>query len=60
MRITLDGETVAEAIMDYINKELDTKVSAVDYPMIEIGKKSYELDFETEVSVWVYKELTNG
>jgi len=59
MEIKLDGEAVGEAIIDYINKQLDTKVKAVDYPMIEMGKKSYELNFETDVSVWVYKEVNN-
>lgn len=59
MRIVLDGEAVGEAIIDYINKQLDTKVKAVDYPMIETGKKSYELNFETDVSVWVYKEVSD-
>jgi hypothetical protein len=59
MRIVLDGEAVGEAIIDYINKQLDTKVRAVDYPIIEMGKKSYELNFETDVSVWVYKEMNN-
>jgi hypothetical protein len=59
MRIVLDGEAVGEAIIDYINKQLDTKVRAVDYPIIEMGKKSYEINFENDVSVWVYKEVNN-
>ena len=56
MRITLDGEEVTEAIIRYISTELGTKVSVIDYPTIEIGKKSYELNFETDVSLWVFKE----
>jgi hypothetical protein len=59
MRIVLDGEAVGEAIIDYINKQLDTEVKAVEYPMIEMGKKSYELNFETDISVWVYKEVSD-
>ena len=55
MRITLDGEEVTEAIIRYISTELGTKVSVIDYPTIEIGKKSYELNFETDVSLWIYK-----
>ena len=56
MRVKLDGEEVAEAIIRYISTELGTKVSAIDYPTIEVGKKSYELNFETDVSLWVFKE----
>tara|TARA_E500000318_G_scaffold31690_1_gene31494 strand:- start:1997 stop:2182 length:186 start_codon:yes stop_codon:yes gene_type:complete len=56
MRITLDGETVTEAIIDYINKEFDTKVGVIDYPTIEIGKKSYELNFETDITLWAFKD----
>ena len=56
MRIVLDGEAVHEAIIDYINKQLDTQVKGIDYPVLEIGKKSYELNFETDVSLWITKE----
>ncbi len=59
MEIKLDGEQVGEAIIDYINKELDTKIKAIDYPVVEIGKKSHELDFSTSVSVYIYREATN-
>ena len=56
MRVKLDGEEVTEAILRYLSTELGTEVSAIDYPTIEIGKKSYELNFETDVSLWVFKE----
>jgi len=55
MRVKLDGEQVTEAIIRYINTELGTEVSVIDYPTIEIGKTSYELNFETDVSLWIYK-----
>jgi hypothetical protein len=56
MRITLDGEEVTEAIIRYISTELGTEISAIDYPTIEVGKKIYDLNFETDVSLWVFKE----
>ena len=56
MRVKLDGEQVTEAIIKYINTELDTEVSVIDYPTIKIGKTSYELNFETDVSLWIYKQ----
>ena len=59
MEIKLDGEAVGEAIIDYINKQLDTKVTAIDYPTIEIGKNSYELNFETSVNIYICKEVNN-
>ena len=56
MRIKLDGEEVTEAILRYISTELGTELSAIDYPTIEVGKKIYDLNFETDVSLWVFKE----
>ena len=60
MEIKLDCEQVGEAIIDFINKELDTKVKAIDYPVVEIGKKSHELNFNTSVSIYIYREVDNG
>ena len=58
MQIKLDGEQVAEAIINYINQELDTDVKALDYPNIQIGNNNYELNAETDISLWVVKEKT--
>lgn len=58
MQIKLDGEEVTEAIINYINQELDTDVKAIDYPSIQIGKNNYELNLEADISLWVVKEKT--
>jgi hypothetical protein len=56
MRVKLDGEEITEAILRYISTELGTEVSVIDYPTIEIGKKSYELNFETDITLWAFKD----
>ncbi len=55
MEINLNGEEVNEAIIDYINKELKTKVAGIDYPIFEVGKKNYEVNLDTTIRVYVYR-----